>query len=216
MLTTAIKNFRACCGMLPGSRAGRKYSTKPEAPAGSVGRRCAPECRDALAAPEGTAARSLTSEGQALRKLAQPCLAEAGPTAPEATSSDICDPPHTLHFPSGAQKSCQHLVSIPVSPSTLKLVSRLRGQASASTNFLFPPGLPCLPRVTLLLLHPPKTRPVGPGVAPSALLQVKRRRDLHSSGPCMTPQMQEQLQERGHEVNANGVCFRAGRTGVGR
>lgn len=52
-----------------------------------------------LGAPEGTAARSLTSEGQALRKLAQPCLAEVSPTAPEATSRDICDPPHTFTFP---------------------------------------------------------------------------------------------------------------------
>lgn len=46
MLITAIKNFRACCGMLPGKRAGRKYSTKPGAPAGSVGKRGAPECRE--------------------------------------------------------------------------------------------------------------------------------------------------------------------------
>ena len=38
----------------------------------------------------------------------------------------------------------------------------------------------------------------------------KHRRDLHSSGPCVTPKMKELLQERGHEVNAKGVCFRAG------
>ena len=99
--------------------------------------------RDALGAPEGTAARPLASEGQALRKLAQPCLAEAGPTAPEATPRDIsCDPPHTLHFPSKPDKSCQHLVSIPVSPGTLKLVSRLRGQASASIHQLPRPTKP--------------------------------------------------------------------------
>lgn len=65
-------------------------------------------------------------------------------------------------------------------------------------------------------LRPPKTRPGGPGVALSDLLQVKHRRDFHSSGPCMTPKMKEQLQERGHEGNAKGVCFRAGRTGAGR
>lgn len=100
--------------------------------------------RDALGAPEGTAARSLASEGQALKTLAQPCLAEASPTAPEATCRDICDPPHTLHFPSRAQKSCQHLVSIPVLPGTLKLGSRLRGQGSASVHQLPLPTKPPL------------------------------------------------------------------------
>lgn len=67
-----------------------------------------------------------------------------------------------------------------------------------------------------MLVHPPRTRPGRPAVSLSARHQVKHRQDLHSSGPRVTPKMKAQLQERGHEVNANGVCFRAGRTGAGK
>lgn len=169
-------------------------------------------------APEESADTCLASAGQALRKPERPCSTEASPTAPGAFV--LCSSAH----PSLSQLS-REVLPTPGLCSTVTGHPEACFQAQRAAQSHAPhshrPPTPSSHQASLaqgdpLLVHPPRTKPGRPGVSPSARHQVRHRQDLHSSGPRVTPKMKAQLQERGHEVNANGVCFRAGRTGAGK